>query len=197
VKNQNKTGQVFNEYVNCTYDSGSVALMYPDLDKSKLSEMKDVTFLLSSRNKDSTTSEFVRYCQSRIRDIVYTRNLFEESLKNNWKAYKYLQAYSGYLLGSFSDEEFQEIAEKFASPYFEKKHDDIVNSIGILFEALGDLDVTDIAQLLDVDPKDVEEAVTQGIEQGLLRQPCEIVDLREYSGEVLKLDYSNNNSSSN
>lgn len=93
----------------------------------------------------------------------FGRKVIIEMFRNLFKSYRYLQEYNAYILNDgMSEEEFKKVAEKYASPFKKKPPEEIIRVWLWLTEITGDsLSVMDLSQLIDVDPKDVEEAVIE------------------------------------
>ena len=82
-------------------------------------------------------------------------------VKNLWKVYKYNQEYQSFLLGGCSEDEFLEIAEKFAASFDEIPEGQLVYASSFLLNLLDEpLTSNDVSVLVNVDPYDIEKALS-------------------------------------
>ena len=86
-----------------------------------------------------------------------------EATKNLWHIKKYLDSYIGHLHGSFDEEEFDEIAKQFIKEKNRMSIDEIKICSAYLKTLLPDIELDDIAMILNVDINDVLDAFNQEI----------------------------------
>jgi hypothetical protein len=82
-------------------------------------------------------------------------------VKNLWKVYKYNQEYQSFLLGGCSEDEFLEIAEKFAAAFDEIPERQLAYASAFLLNLLDEpLTSNDLSVLVNADPYDIEKALS-------------------------------------
>ena len=85
--------------------------------------------------------------------IVNENSILKEIVKNQWLTIKYNKEYSAYLLGLYSEEEFYELAEKFAvEPKMDIDDQYFYSWMKIIFNTLNEkLSSSDISILTNID----------------------------------------------
>jgi hypothetical protein len=101
------------------------------------------------------TEDFVHNLYS----LVQENSVLKHSLKNLWKVHKYNEEYVAFLLGSYSDEEFREIAESYAESVQEDiSGEQLLIASNIICSTLDQsLNTTDLSLLLNVTPSYIEQ----------------------------------------
>ncbi len=93
---------------------------------------------------------------------IFQENIvLKESLNYLWQTHQYNQEYIAYLLGSYSDKEFREIAETYAEPTKEDMSgDQLIIVSNIICSTLNmRLNTTDLSVLLNVTPSYIEQNI--------------------------------------
>jgi len=94
-----------------------------------------------------------------IRDLLFRTTVLTHIVRNQWKSHKYSQEYTQLLLGAHTQEEFSVIAREYALPF--DKIEMLADAAAVVFETIHeDLSSGDLSQLLNVDPADIEDALS-------------------------------------
>jgi len=96
-----------------------------------------------------------------IYSLIQENNVLKISLKNLWKVHSYNQEYISYLLGSYSKDEFKEIAETYAEPILEDvPNNQLFTALKIICSTLNQhLNATDLSLFLNVTPSYISEEI--------------------------------------
>jgi hypothetical protein len=91
--------------------------------------------------------------------VLQQNIILKKALKNIWKVHKYNEEYIAFLLGSYSDEQFREIAESYAEPMQEDINgEQLFIASNIICSTLNQsLNTTDLSILLNVTPSYIEQ----------------------------------------
>jgi len=93
--------------------------------------------------------------------VIDENSLFRGVIKNLWDVYKYQQEYQSFLLGGCEEKEFLEIAEKYAASFHRMPSETLTWTASVLLNVLDNyLTSSDLSTLLNVDPSDVENALS-------------------------------------
>lgn len=91
--------------------------------------------------------------------LVFVNDVLREALKNQWHHHKYTEEYVQLLLGQCTKEDFMEIAKQYAKPFNSYSADNLRKAVVVVCSALQeDISTEGIAQILHVDPNDVDSA---------------------------------------
>ncbi|MGD0229899.1 MAG: hypothetical protein ABSC19_06000 [Syntrophorhabdales bacterium] len=98
--------------------------------------------------------------------LLAENGLLRRAVQNLWSAYRYSQEYTAFLLGSYSKEEFREVAKTYAEPFDDSIDDMMLKyAAALLPNVVGEsLDSSDFSTMLNVDHKRVSDvcALTKG-----------------------------------
>jgi hypothetical protein len=93
--------------------------------------------------------------------VIDENSLFRGVIRNLWDVYKYQQEYQSFLLGGCEEKEFLEIAEKYAASFHRMPSDILMWAASVWLNVLDNyLTSSDLSTLLNVDPSDVENALS-------------------------------------
>ena len=86
--------------------------------------------------------------------------LLRDIVKNLWQVYKYNQEYQTFILGEYSDEQFSNIADRYAQPFQPMPQQELIFVSELLLNILaGPMTSSDLSVLLNVDPEDIERTL--------------------------------------
>ena len=104
----------------------------------------------------------------RVEELVTENDLLRNVVKHLWKTYQYHQEYVQYLLRTYdeqSEADFRTVVEKYVTEFENTSPQNLVQSSQTLLHLLQeDLTSADLSVLLNVDPHDVEMALTGHVE---------------------------------
>lgn len=93
-------------------------------------------------------------------NITAKEDILGRSLSNLWHSRRYLLEYVSFLLGSYSEEEFSLIAKDFARCYDNISDREIVNNAKVVLTVIKeDLTSSELGEILNIDPKDIDMAM--------------------------------------
>ena len=84
--------------------------------------------------KAEFSSDFLYSWTKSIKYIFYQNSILKNTLKSSWLSCKYLKEYSAFLMGSYSESEFSEIAEKYSLAKRKIDKKDIVDEVQIILD---------------------------------------------------------------
>jgi len=92
-----------------------------------------------------------------IRKLLSENSVLKIALRNQWHIHNYNQEYNSFLLGTYTREEFLDIARQYARPFSQIDKDQLEQAAHVIIETLGEtVSSDDLSQLLNVDPSDIE-----------------------------------------
>lgn len=94
-------------------------------------------------------------------DLARENIVLKRIMKNLWKIHAYNQEYISFLLGTYSQEEFGEIARNFAEPINTHANTEyIASATKVIFSVFGQtLATSDLSLMLDVDNSCIEDSL--------------------------------------